>query len=68
MKFITGAADSSVTIDNGKGSIAKLEEDIITVNNKEFTVKLNGDKISFKNKTNKVYFRFWIQRRRILSL
>jgi hypothetical protein len=55
MKFIVDATDNSVTIDNGKGSIAKLEEDIITVNNKEFTAKIKKDKISFKNQSKSLF-------------
>ena len=49
MKIIVDAKEKKITIDNGMGSQAVLEEDKVTVNNKEVTVTLNGSKASIKN-------------------
>jgi hypothetical protein len=49
MKFIIDANDGSILLDNGKGSIVKIEKDKITVDNKQFQIILNNGKVSIKN-------------------
>jgi hypothetical protein len=55
MNVIIDAEKKKITIDNGKGSVATLEEKKIAATNGELHVILNGSKLSIKNNSKSLF-------------